>query len=430
MKIEKNSNDFSYVHNIWTKDINFYGNTNPVQLIKKYGSPLYVYNETILRQRCEELRNIISYPKLKINYSAKANTNLTLLKIIHEEGLLVDAMSPGEIFIEMHAGFKPEEILFISNNVSGEEMMFAINHGIVISVDSLSQLEKYGKLNRGGKVVVRINPGVGAGHHEKVITGGKNTKFGINPNFLTELKTILKRYDLMLLGINQHIGSLFMTPVAYLEAAKFIFSFAENFPDIEFVDIGGGFGIPYHKEAGEARLDLHKLGTGLQEVIDNWVKRNGRQITVKMEPGRYTVAECGILLGEVYSIKENANKKYIGTDIGFNVLIRPALYDAYHDIEIYSSIKRENLKNETVTVVGNICETGDIIAKDRNLPEILERDILGILDSGAYGMAMSSNYNCRLRPAEVLINVNGDDILIKRRDEFNDLIRQFPNINS
>lgn len=422
------SGNFSYVHNILTKDIKFYGNTNPVQLIERYGSPLYVYNENILRQRCAELKNIISYPKLKINYSAKANTNFTILKIVHDEGLLVDAMSPGEIFLELKAGFKPEEILFISNNVSDEEMLFGINHSILISIDSLSQLEKYGKLNKGGKVAVRVNPGVGAGHHEKVITGGKNTKFGINPIFLNELKTILAKYDLKLCGLNQHIGSLFMTPETYIEAARFILSFAENFPDIEFVDIGGGFGIPYHKEAGESRLDLGKLGEGVQEVIDNWVNRNGRQITIKMEPGRYTVAECGILLGEVYSVKENANKKYVGTDIGFNVLLRPAMYDAYHDIEIYSRIKRKNIKNENVTVVGNICETGDIIAKERNLPVIMEGDILGILDSGAYAMSMSSNYNCRLRQAEVLINESGEDVLIRKRDQIEDLMRPFPNV--
>lgn len=426
MKKEIKIDNIPYIQNIWTRDVQFYGTTNPIRLVEKYGSPLYVYNENILRKRCRELKKIVSYQKLKVNYSAKANTNLAILQIVHDEGLLIDAMSPGEIFIELKAGFKPEEILFICNNVSDEEMMFAIDAGILVSVDSLSQLKKYGRLNKGGKVVVRINPGVGAGHHEKVITGGKNTKFGVDPVFIDDLKSILKHYELQLVGLNQHIGSLFMNADSYIEAASFLLSFAENFPEIEFVDFGGGFGIPYHKETGEKPLDLNILGNRLQEVISNWTDRNNRQIIIKIEPGRFTVAECGILLGQVHSIKENGAKKYIGTDIGFNVLLRPAMYDAHHDIEIYSIIKREFLKTEPVTIVGNICETGDILAKDRNLPKIEEGDILGILDSGAYGMVMSSNYNCRLRPAEVLITSNGEDVLIRKREVLEDLVLHFP----
>lgn len=426
MQEKNNINHCSYIHNIYTRENHFYGNTNPVKLIEKYGSPLYVYNETILREQCKKVKNLVSYPKLRINYSAKANTNLSILKIIRDEGLFVDAMSPGEIFIEMKAGFKPEEILFICNNASADEMMFAINAGILVSIDSLSQLETYGKLNKGGNVAVRINPGVGAGHHAKVITGGRNTKFGVNPDYMNELKSILIRYDLHLVGINQHIGSLFMNADSYIEATSFLLSFAENFPELEFIDLGGGFGIPYHKESGEKPLDLSILGERLQMVINQWSNRNNRQLTIKLEPGRFIVAECGVLLGQVHAVKYNGEKKYVGTDVGFNVLIRPAMYDAYHDIEIYNPDSRESSKTEMVTIVGNICETGDIIAKDRNLPTIKQGDILGILDSGAYGMVMSSNYNCRLLPAEVLITSEGEDILIRKRDNLEDLIRNFP----
>jgi diaminopimelate decarboxylase len=418
-------NNNGYIHNIWTKDIQFYGKTNPVQLIEKYGSPLYVYSEKVLRERCKELTSLISYPKFKVNYSAKANTNLSLLKIVREEGLLIDAMSPGEIFIELKAGYKPEDILFISNNVSDQEMLYAVEAGVLISVDSLAQLERYGRLNRGGKVAIRINPGVGAGHHEKVITGGKNTKFGVDPGFISQIKDILAQSGLKLVGLNQHIGSLFMTAESYLEAAAFMLEFSTHFSDLEFVDLGGGFGIPYHKEAGEARLDLKILGKQLQVLVDDWMKRTNRNLSVKIEPGRYTVAECGVLLGQVHSVKKNGPKKFIGSDLGFNVLIRPAMYDAHHDIEIYNANPRANDKAETVTIVGNICETGDILAKDRKLPEIKEGDILGILDAGAYGMVMSSNYNCRLRPAEVLITTSGDDVLIRKREALDDLVRHF-----
>lgn len=424
--VETHNPECFYINHIWTGDIEFYGKTDPVKLIEKYGSPLYVYNENILRERCRNLKNLISYPDFKVNYSAKANTNLTLLKIIRDEGLLVDAMSPGEVFIEMKAGYKPEEILFIGNNVSAEELLFAIKAGVLVSVDSLSQLESYGKLNKGGKVAVRMNPGVGAGHHEKVVTAGKNTKFGVNPDFINTLKSVLNQYELHLVGINQHIGSLFMDADAYIEATTFLLSYAENFPELEFVDLGGGFGVPYHKSAGEKPLDLSILSKRLQEVIDQWKVRYNRQITIKIEPGRYIVAECGVLLGTVHATKYNGEKKYIGTDIGFNVLIRPAMYDSHHDIEIYSQTQRDSSKTEPVTLVGNICETGDIIAKDRSLPVMQEGDIIGILDAGAYGMVMSSNYNSRQQPAEVLITSGGEDVLIRNRGHFEDLIRNFP----
>jgi diaminopimelate decarboxylase len=417
-------NDF-YIHNIWTESVDFYGKTNPLELVKKHGSPLYVYNETILRTRCNELKKIINYDNLRVNYSAKANTNLTILRIIRDEGLLVDAMSPGEIFLELKAGFKPEEILFICNNVSDEEFSFAIKAGVLVSVDSLSQLARFGKLNKGGKVAIRVNPGVGAGHHEKVITGGKNTKFGIDPAYTNELKAILKQYELQLAGINQHIGSLFMSPETYIQAASFLLEYAENFPEIEFLDFGGGFGIPYHKETGEKPLNLKELGKQLQKVVTDWVGKNGKKITIKIEPGRFTVAECGILLGKVHTIKQNSGRKYVGTDVGFNVLVRPIMYDAYHEIEIYGNQNNIISEKEPVTIVGNICETGDIIAKDRILPVCTEGDILGILDAGAYGMVMSSNYNCRLRPAEVLIDKNGQDRLIRKREELRDLLTQF-----
>jgi len=206
-----------YVYSNVTQSLNFFGNSDPFELIEEYGSPLYVYNERIFRERCREMKNLVSYPNFSVNYSVKANSNLQLLKIALEEGLNVDAMSPGEIFLELQAGFKPEQILFISNNVSADEMKFAIDRKITVSVDSLSQLELFGKINPGGSVAIRFNPGVGAGHHKKVITGGKETKFGVDPNFIPQVKEILKKYNLKLVGINQHIGSLFMEGSAYIQ---------------------------------------------------------------------------------------------------------------------------------------------------------------------------------------------------------------------
>jgi diaminopimelate decarboxylase len=283
----------------------------------------------------------------------------------------------------------------------------------------------FGRINPGGRVAFRVNPGIGAGHHAKVITAGQKTKFGIEMDSIPQVKKIIKEYSLKLIGINQHIGSLFMDGVAYLKSTANILAVARQLDDLEFIDFGGGFGIPYKKQSGQSRLDLKELGGKLSEVIHSWVKEYGKKIEFKIEPGRYIVAESGILLGQVNALKTNYNIKYIGTDLGFNVLMRPVMYDSHHDIEVYRGNDTPSSGEEQVTIVGNICETGDIIAKDRKLPEIFENDILGVLDSGAYGYSMSSNYNSRLRPAEVLIEADGNPRLIRRRDTLDDLVRNF-----
>ncbi|NMB97017.1 MAG: diaminopimelate decarboxylase [Clostridiaceae bacterium] len=414
------------MHKYYTVNTNFYGKTSPNKLIKEFGSPLYVYNEAIFRQRCREMANLIPIENFKSNFSIKANSNIELLKIAREEGLHADAMSPGEIFVLLKAGFKPEEILYISNNVSEEEMKYAIDRGIIVSVDSLTQLEMLGRINKGGKVAVRFNPGVGAGHHEKVVTAGKKTKFGINLDLVDEVSEMIKKYDLDLVGINQHIGSLFMDAGAFVEAVKYILEVAKQFEDIEFIDFGGGFGIPYHKQEGQPRLDLKQVGKKLAEIIKAWMKEYDKEIKIKIEPGRYIVAESGVLLGTVYAKKKNYGHTYIGTDLGFNTLMRPVMYDSYHDIEVYKNGKpADETETEVVDIVGNICESGDIMAKERNLPVIDEGDIIGVMDAGAYGYSMSSNYNNRLRPAEVLIQLDGTPKLIRRRDTLEDLIRNF-----
>lgn len=415
----------NYVYATVSTSQDFYGKTNPAGLIEKYGSPLYVYNEAILRKRCRELKNMVDYKYFHVNYSPKANSNLEILKIVRDEGLWTDAMSPGEIYVSLKAGFKPGQIFYISNNVNDEEYIYAIRAGVKISVDSVSQLARYGRLNPGSGVAIRINPGIGAGHHKKVVTGGKKTKFGIEIGFLDEVKKVLQKYNLKITGINQHIGSLFMDGDSYIESVESILSVAKEFAYLEFVDLGGGFGIPYHKQENESRLDLHAMGLKLTEIISGWIRDYGKEIIFKIEPGRYVAAESAVLLGTVNAVKMNYNIKYVGTDLGFNVLIRPAMYDSHHDIEIYRKSDKPSVKKEQVRIVGNICETGDIIAKDRMLPEIFEEDIIGVLDAGAYGYAMSSNYNNRLRPAEVLIDQDGNDRLIRRRETPEDLLRTF-----
>ena len=406
-----------------TQQAAFFGQTDPLALANRYGTPLYVYSEQVLRTRCRELKRLLTYPRSQVHYSAKANSNPCLLGIIREEGLDIDAVSAGEIHIALAAGFRPEQILFVANNVSAEEMAFARDRGVLVSVDSLSQLRRLGELCPGDKVVVRFNAGVGAGHHAKVVTGGKDTKFGVDPALIDGCRDTLSAYRLQLVGIHQHIGSLFMQPEPYVEGMGALLSIAEQFEGLEFVDLGGGFGIPYHRAAGEPRLDLVALGQALDQAMSEWSVRTGRQLVVKVESGRYVVAECGVLLATVHAVKHNYGNKYVGTDAGFNVLIRPVLYDSYHEIEIYRASNESSGSLEHVTVVGNVCETGDVIAKDRLLPEVREGDVLGVLDAGAYGWAMSSNYNSRLRPAEVLIRMDGSDELVRSRETLDDLLR-------
>lgn len=416
----------------YTKDVQFFGVTNPEELSRIYGTPLYVYSEQILRQRMQDMTGILKDEAFTANYSIKTNSNLSILKIALQEGLNADAMSPGEIHALLEAGFPKERIFYVGNNVSEEEMQFAIDRGIIVSLDSVSQIERFGKINFGGDCAIRLNPGIGAGHHEKVVTAGKKTKFAISEEDLPLAKSMAEKYQLKIIGVNQHIGSLFMNPKPFLQAVQNFLKLAATFDSLEFVDFGGGFGVPYRKLSGEERFDLEAFSSDLQKIVSEWRSTYGKKVVFKSEPGRYIAAECGVLLGRVHAIKQNSGMKYVGTDIGMNVLVRPSMYNSWHDIEVFrKGVFVDNSQgSENVTVVGNICETGDILAADRTLPVISEADVVCVLDAGAYGFSMSSNYNNRLRPAEVLIDLNGNHKLIRRRETLSDLMQCFPEYDS
>jgi len=405
-----------------TTNLNFYQGNNPRCLAKTYGSPLYVYNELILRQRCQEMINLCSYPNFTVNYAMKANTNIHLMAIIREEGLRIDASSPGEVVAALAAGFAPKDIFFIVNSASAEELKYAANLGLTVSVDSLSQLETYGKVNPSpsGEIALRFNPGIGGGHHEKVVTAGDGTKFGIMPEDIPQTKELLTMYNLKLVGINHHIGSQNLGDL-FLQGAKELLEIAHQFKDLEFVDFGGGFAIPYNKQNGEKPMKLKPLGQELDKLMNDFATSYGKKVKFMIEPGRYIAAECGVLLGTVNALKNCRQVRYAGTDVGFSVFARTTLYDAHHDIEIY---RDDNIPTETeiINIVGDQCESGDYIAKERRLPLLKEGDILGILDAGAYGYSMSSQYNHRSRPAEILIQADGSIKLIRRRDTFEDML--------
>ncbi|MDR2939704.1 MAG: diaminopimelate decarboxylase [Clostridiales bacterium] len=401
---------------------NFLDDEKIFELIEKYGSPLYVYSEDILRGACRGLKNIIKGFNFEISYSIKANSNIEIIKIIKSEGLFADAFSIGEMFLLKESGFKGNEIFYVSNNASADEFKYAMENNILISLDSVSQIEKLGRLYPGSEISIRLNPGRGFGHSEVVVTAGENTKFGISQEFIPEVLEAVDKYNLKLVGINQHLGSLFLDYKEYVEGARSILNIARQFKSLKFVDLGGGFGVPYKHT--EARLDLEALANGLNTVISEFVSGyDNKGIIFKAEPGRYLVAESGILLGTVNSVKKNYKTKYVGTDLGLNVLIRPAMYGSYHELHIARRDKSNN-NQEIVTVTGNICET-DTIAEGRLLPSAQEGDIIAVLTAGAYGYSMSSNYNSRLRPAEVLIKTDGSDVLIRGRDSLESLLSNY-----
>lgn len=401
------------------KDIFSLDDNKVFELIEKYGSPLYIYSEKVLRQSCKEMHDLVPNKNFRISYSAKANSNLELMKIVHSEDIDSDAMSIGEIYTQELAGFSPEQIFFIPNNVSAEEMQYAIDKGILVSVDSLSQLETFGKINRGGKVAIRFNPSKGLGHSEKVVTAGKKTKFGVEIAKINEVKEILAKYDLQLVGINCHLGSLVMVKEPYIAGVKEMLELAMEFPGLEVIDFGGGFGVPYKN--GEDRLDLENLGNALDKLLTEFLaKYDNKDVMFRAEPGRYIPGECGVLVGTVTSLKENYGNLYLGCDLGFNNLMRPVMYNSYHEIEVVQKNKAN--EKETYTIVGNICESGDILGKDRELSKAEIGDLVVAKTAGAYGYSMASNYNQRLRPAEVLIDLDGNDKLMRRRDTYEDLV--------
>lgn len=385
-------------------------------LLKQFGSPLYVYNEGIIRERVKELQQAFSYPKTKFLYAMKANSNPHILKIVKEESMLLDAVSIFEVELGLHAGFSPKQMLFTINNMSDEEMHYAHAKGVLLNIDSLSRLEKYGQAYSGSKVCVRLTPEVTAGHHAKVQTGYKECKFGVLFEEIPQVLKIVKRYNLHVVGLHEHTGSGIKDMNVTLKSMKGLMSAAMRFPELQFLDFGGGFQIPY--KPNEKRFDLQAFGKRVTTLFSEFCKKYGKEIEMYFEPGRYCVAESSILLCKVTSVKQRAKSSLVGVDTGFNHLVRPIMYESYHHIINLTS----DGVFENYDVYGNICESGDCLGKKRKLNEVHEGDILAILDTGAYGFSMASMYNSRALPAEVLLR--GNEVqLIRRRQTFEDIVR-------
>ena len=393
---------------------------NSQSLINKYSSPLYVYDFITLESRCQEMYTFQKKledslkRKVRMHYSTKANSNPYILKTVKDNNLYVDCMSPIELKINQECGFKSNEILYVCNNITSEEMNLVHEAGILICLDSISQVETWGKMHPNTEIMIRINPGVvGVGHSDKVITSGKLTKFGITAENFNELFETAEKYNLKIVGVHQHLGSLFLNDKIdnYIAGVKAGLELIKKyFKDIKIVDLGGGFGVPYKPE--EKPLDLNLVGVKLIKVLQEFIKDYPSIEEFKFEPGRFIPCEAGFLIGKVTAIKHENNQYYIGTDIGMNQLVRPSMYDAYHEITI--NTKEEKMIN--ANVVGNICESGDILGKNRDLPLPKVGDIVIVHNAGAYGSSMASNYTGRLRPAEVMLYKNGDTKLMKERE--------------
>lgn len=388
----------------------FLGSFSAELLTKKYGSPLYVYDASIIRDRFARIKNNISYPKLHIHYACKANTNPEILKLLRSEGAFVETVSPGEVMIARKAGFLPNEIVFTSSNISKEELAWLIQEKITVNLDSLTQIRRWGELNPNSNISVRLNQGIGAGHHITNITGGPDSKFGIDLQQLPEIKALVEKYQLRITNIHQHIGSGILDESIFMKAMEKLLETAMLFKDLEYLDFGGGFGIPY-KET-DTPLNMKSLGKKISKRLQQFMKAYGRELTVKFEPGRSLVAESGVLLATITDVKKTPYKTFVGTDSGFNHLIRPMMYGSYHQIVNASCVKGPE---EIVSISGDICESGDLFAKDRKITAFQEDDIVAIFTVGAYGYTMASMYSSRPIPREILIDGEKAKIIREQR---------------
>lgn len=388
-----------------------------LSVAKEFGTPVYVYDSETIKAQYEKLKG--AFPKLdvKIKYATKALSNLAVLKYVHSLGAGLDAVSIQEVELGLMAGFKPEDIMYTPNGVSFEEIKEGIEKGVTINIDNISILEQFGNQYHGSvPVCIRLNPHLMAGGNHKISTGHIDSKFGISILQTRHLLRVIETYKIKVVGLHMHTGSDILDATVFLNGAKLLFDLAKDFKELEFIDFGSGFKVPYHES--DVQVDLQDLGTKISKAFKEFCADYGRDLQLWFEPGKYIVSESGLLLVKTNVVKTTPATVFVGVDSGMNHLIRPMMYDAYHDIVNISNIKGTK---RVYTIVGYICET-DTFGWDRKLDEVKEGDILAIKNAGAYGFAMSSNYNSRFRPAEVLI-YKGKPHLIRKRETMEDITR-------
>jgi diaminopimelate decarboxylase len=388
-----------------------------VQLAEKFGSPLYVYDAAKIQSQYNRLTTAFSkVEKLRINYAMKALSNIAILELLREMGSCLDSVSIQEVLLGLHAGYAPEKIFFTPNGVSLEEIEEVAAMGVQINIDNLSILEQFGTKYPTIPVCIRINPHVMAGGNTNISVGHIDSKFGISIHQLPHLLRIVENTKMNIVGIHMHTGSDILDIEVFLYAAEILFDVAKNFKNLDFLDFGSGFKVPYKKD--DIETDIEELGRKLSKRFNSFCAEYGKELTLIFEPGKFLVSEAGFFLAKVNVIKQTTSTVFAGIDSGFNHLIRPMFYGSQHHIENVSHPKG---KERFYSVVGYICET-DTFANNRKIAEIKEGDILSFRNAGAYCFSMASNYNSRYKPAEVLW-INGEGHLIRAHETFEDLLK-------
>lgn len=387
------------------------------QLAREFGNPLYVYDAEKIEFQYNRLTNAFAkVEKLRINYAMKALSNISILKLLKNLGSGLDTVSIQEVQLGLHAGFTPDRIIFTPNGVSFEEIEEVAALGVQINIDNLSVLEHFGTKHPKVPVCIRINPHVMAGGNENISVGHIDSKFGISIYQIPHILRIVENTKMHINGIHMHTGSDILDIEVFLYAAEILFDAAKQFKDLDFLDFGSGFKVPYKK--GDIETNIEEFGRKLSKRFNAFEKEYGRPLTLAFEPGKFLVSEAGFFLAKVNVVKQTTSTVFAGVDSGFNHLIRPMLYGSQHHIENISNPKG---KERFYSVVGYICET-DTFANNRRIAEIKEGDILCFRNAGAYCFSMASNYNSRYKPAEVLWK-DGKGILIRERETFADLLK-------
>jgi diaminopimelate decarboxylase len=383
-----------------------------ISLARQFGTPVYVYHAEKIKQQYQKLTTAFRDSNTIFFYACKALTNINILRYIRDLGSGVDCSSINEVRLALYAGFPKERILYTSNGIGFDEIEEAQTLGVIINIDSLSNLEKFGKrFGSAYPVGVRLRPNIMAGGHLKISTGHDKSKFGIPVDQTDLILDLVKKYDLKVHDLHIHTGSEIQNVDVFVKGIGILFDLIPKFHDLRFIDLGGGFKVPYME--GDTETDIPALARAVSDAF-----KSRTPLQVWFEPGKFLVSECGYFITKVNVIKKTDAATFVSIDSGFNHLLRPMFYDAYHRIV---NISNPNGETHRYSVVGNICET-DTFAWDRNINEVREGDYLVFYNAGAYGFEMSSNFNSRYKPAEVLVK-EGQAHLIRKRDTFDDLLR-------
>ena len=390
-------------------------NSQLIELAGRFGTPLYVYHAEKIKEQYQKLTQAFTQTNTVFFYACKALTNINILKYINSLGANVDCSSINEVKLALRAGFTHDKILYSSNGIAFSEIQEAKELGVIINIDSLSNLEKFGKeYGHSYPVGIRLRPNIMAGGNLKISTGHEKSKFGIPVEHISKVVALMDNYNILIHDLHIHTGSEIKDVEVFVKGIEVLFDIIPHFKELKFIDLGGGFKVPY--EEGDSETDINLLAQKVNELFA--AHPDAKSLQVWFEPGKFLVSECGYFISKVNVMKQTPAAEFVSVDSGFNHLIRPMFYDAYHRIENISNPEGEKKK---YSVVGNICET-DTFAWDRQLNEVREGDYLVFYNAGAYGFEMSSNFNSRLKPAEVLMK-DGEALLIRKRDEFEDLLK-------